>query len=29
MNYVFDGRTGILKSWGALNADLQLTAGGR
>lgn len=26
MNYVFDGRTGILKSWGALNADLQLTA---
>jgi hypothetical protein len=26
MNYVFDGRGGILKSWGALNADLQLTA---
>lgn len=26
MNYVFDGQTGILKSWGALNADLQLTA---
>lgn len=26
MNYVFDGRAGILKSWGALNADLQLTA---
>ena len=25
MNYVFDGRGGILKSWGALNADLQLT----
>lgn len=26
MNYVFDGSGGILKSWGALNADLQLTA---
>lgn len=26
MNYVIDGRSGILKSWGALNADIQLTA---
>lgn len=26
MNYVIDGRSGILKSWGALNADVQLTA---
>lgn len=26
MNYVIDGRSGVLKSWGALNADIQLTA---
>lgn len=26
MNYVIDGRSGVLKSWGALNADVQLTA---
>lgn len=26
MNYVIDGRSGILKSWGALNADIRLTA---
>ena len=26
MSYVIDGRSGVLKSWGALNADIQLTA---
>lgn len=26
MNYVIDGRSGVLKSWGTLNADIQLTA---
>nr|DAR60740.1 MAG TPA: hypothetical protein [Caudoviricetes sp.] len=26
MNYVIDGRSGTLKSWGSLNADIQLTA---
>lgn len=26
MNYVIDGRSGVLKSWGVLNADIQLTA---
>ena len=26
MNYVIDGQSGVLKSWGALNADIQLTA---
>lgn len=26
MNYLIDGRSGVLKSWGALNADIQLTA---
>lgn len=26
MNYVIDGRSGTLKSWGTLNADIQLTA---
>ena len=26
MNYVIDGRSGTLKSWGSLNADIHLTA---
>lgn len=26
MNYVIDGRSGVLKSWGVLSADIQLTA---
>nr|DAV49043.1 MAG TPA: hypothetical protein [Caudoviricetes sp.] len=26
MNYVIDGRSGVLKSWGTLNADIRLTA---
>ena len=26
MNHVIDGRSGVLKSWGALNTDIQLTA---
>ena len=26
MNYVIDGRSGVLKSWGSLNADIHLTA---